>query len=62
MQKQSGKCSCFYLRIARGLVIGLGSRLINEVIDMIVRIKRAVSRCCYTQEQDTSVYSGQVNY
>ncbi|CAD6209829.1 GSCOCG00010833001-RA-CDS [Cotesia congregata] len=52
-----GKCSCFYLRITRGLVIGLGSRLINEVIDMIVRIKQAMSKCCYTPEHEISVHS-----
>lgn len=42
-------CSCFYLRLSKQLVEGLGVRLADEVSDMIVRIKRGLSRCCYTQ-------------
>lgn len=42
-------CSCFYLRLSKQLVGGLGARLADEVSDMIVRIKRGLSRCCYSQ-------------
>ena len=44
-----GMCSCFYLRLSKQLVGGLGARLADEVSDMIVRIKRGLSRCCYSQ-------------
>ncbi|KZC05897.1 Lymphocyte cytosolic protein 2 [Dufourea novaeangliae] len=44
----NGMCSCFYLRLSKQLLGGLGARLADEVYDMIVRIKRGLSRCCYT--------------
>ncbi|KOX72722.1 B-cell linker protein [Melipona quadrifasciata] len=47
--KEDGMCSCFYLRLSKQLVEGLGARLADEVSDMIVRIKRGLSRCCYSQ-------------
>lgn len=42
-------CSCFYLRLSKQLLGGLGARFADEVSDMIVRIKRGLSRCCYSQ-------------
>ncbi|KAL2747229.1 B-cell linker protein [Vespula maculifrons] len=45
-------CSCFYLRLSKHLLGGLGERLADEVSDMIVRIKRGLSRCCYSQPPD----------
>lgn len=45
----NGMCSCFYLRLSKQLLGGLGVRLADEVSDMIVRIKRGLSRCCYHQ-------------
>lgn len=36
-------CSCFYLRIFKQLIKGLGVRLADELSDMIVKIKRASS-------------------
>lgn len=44
-----GMCSCFYLRLSKHLLGGLGTRLADEVADMIVRIKRGLSTCCYSQ-------------
>ncbi|KYN45332.1 B-cell linker protein [Trachymyrmex septentrionalis] len=44
-----GMCSCFYLRLSKQLLGGLGTRLADEVADMIVRIKRGLSTCCYAQ-------------
>ncbi|KAG7200814.1 hypothetical protein KM043_003185 [Ampulex compressa] len=44
-----GMCSCFYLRLSKQLLGGLGERLADEVSDMIVRIKRGLSRCCSSQ-------------
>jgi hypothetical protein len=44
-----GMCSCFYLRLSKQLLGGLGTRLADEVADMIVRIKRSLSTCCYSQ-------------
>ncbi|KAL2725077.1 Lymphocyte cytosolic protein 2 [Vespula squamosa] len=48
-------CSCFYLRLSKHLLGGLGERLADEVSDMIVRIKRGLSRCCYSQPPDPPV-------
>lgn len=45
----NGMCSCFYLRLSKQLLGGLGIRLIDEVADMMVRIKRGLSTCCYSQ-------------
>uniref|UniRef100_A0A0C9QWM2 Lcp2_2 protein n=1 Tax=Fopius arisanus TaxID=64838 RepID=A0A0C9QWM2_9HYME len=49
MRKIIGMCSCFYLRITQRLLRGLTLRLTTEVTDMIVRIKRTISRGCYTE-------------
>ncbi|EFN64538.1 Lymphocyte cytosolic protein 2 [Camponotus floridanus] len=48
----NGMCSCFYLRLSKQLLGGLGIRLVDEVADMIVRIKRGLSTCCYSQPPD----------
>nr|KAF7433917.1 hypothetical protein H0235_002108 [Vespula pensylvanica] len=38
--------------LSKHLLGGLGERLADEVSDMIVRIKRGLSRCCYSQPPD----------
>lgn len=44
-----GDGMCFYLRLSKQLLGGLGTRLADEIADMIVRIKRGLSTCCYSQ-------------
>lgn len=56
-----GMCSCFYLRLATQLLGGLGARLADEVSDMIVKIKRGLSRCCYARPPEPPGIAKQSN-
>ncbi|KOC71035.1 Lymphocyte cytosolic protein 2 [Habropoda laboriosa] len=50
-----GMSSCFYLRLSKQLMGGLVTRLVDEVCDIIVRMKRGLVRCFYIRPPDPPV-------